>query len=786
MKKIWEKFVNLRIWSVLGGVFRKIGAFFVAAGKLIGAVCVFIAVAIAAGVSVVAQFIARHSRAAIAVSVILILAVGTFLALFLTLPVKSVEVEGEVILLEGEEYSGGLNIKATTKAGLIHREEVVPKMISGLDPSTPGEQTVTVSYRKWRVPVTVKVLALSDITLRVREGSMPEEYEPNDAFPTSGVFDLYYNDELIRSAPITRDQAPGFTTKLSRDYDTTLVYRKGLSLPYHYTVLEVIDTITPTGVLYAPQGVALSKGNALGNMRFLVKYKDGTEEYVMIYDDRIFVQENVLSSRDVDYQDEVTFTYKGVEIVCPVTAYHGELLAPKSVTLHVGKSVYVAGETFDYASAYLEVVYERFGDAAVLLRATQDMIFLAEWQGDAENAHVVPVTDGSEPVVFDTVKYYTVLAYYNLAYSPPLSVRVISEEDAGRVTDLFTTWTGRAIGPPMKGQDLEFEGAALTVEYGFGYRHETIPLTSEMVAGYDKSVAGDQTLTITYQEGDDDPFYKEIHVRVGDPASSEVTALIGIVRWDEPTYYSSDELVVPETAYLEVEIGYGGRENGKVYLKDNPDVTITGFTPHTLEAQTLTVSYKGFSVTQRFIVMDDRTKEIVDFWAPKDIYFDVGKDTELDLSGGCTVFYSTGSKEYPTLAEVLSMGGKMVPADAGFDVSNLVPGENYAVMFYYPDYNWSDHYTWIHVSGEVPVTVKALRLDVSEAKVAYSVGEELDMTNMRLYLVYSDNHETDITDDLRENLFSGFYTTLTGERTATVSYVSEYGSFATGFDYTVK
>ncbi|MBO7390204.1 MAG: hypothetical protein J6U39_02050, partial [Clostridia bacterium] len=159
MKNIWQKIKDLRIWSVLGGVFRKIGAFFVAAGKLIGAVCVFIAVAIAAGVSVVAQFIARHSRAAIAVSVILILAVGTFLALFLTLPVKSVEVEGEVILLEGEEYSGGLNIKATTKAGLIHREEVVPKMISGLDPSTPGEQTVTVSYRKWRVPVTVKVLA---------------------------------------------------------------------------------------------------------------------------------------------------------------------------------------------------------------------------------------------------------------------------------------------------------------------------------------------------------------------------------------------------------------------------------------------------------------------------------------------------------------------------------------------------------------------------------------------------------------------------------------------------
>lgn len=756
MKKFWQTFKNLRLWRVLGGSFRR---FF--------------------------GFLGRHLKVTLLISACLVLLVGGAIALGLTLPVKSVEVEGEVILLEGEAYSGGLNIKATTKAGLIHREEVVPKMISGLDPSVPGEQTATVSYKKWRIPVTVKVLALSEITLRVREGTMPDVFEPNDAFPTSGVFDLYYNDELIRSAPITRDQVPGFTTRLSNSYDTSLVYRKGLSLPYHYTVLEVIDTITPTGVLYAPQGVALSKGNALGNMRFLVKYKDGTEEYVMIYDDRIFVQENVLSSRDVDYQDEMTFTYKGVEIVCPVTAYHGELLAPKSVTLHVGKSVYVAGETFDYASAYLEVVYERFGDAPVLLRATQDMIFLAEWQGDAENAHAAPVTDGSEPIVFDTVKYYTVLAYYNLAYTPPLSVRVISEEDAGHVTDLFTTWTGRASGPPAKGQDLEFTNATVKAEYGFGYRYETNPLTADMVAGYDKSVAGDQTLTITYQEGDGAPFYKEIHVRVGDPASSEVTALIGIVRWDEPTYYSSDELVVPETAYLEVEIGYGGRENGKVYLKDNPDVTITGFAPHTVEEQTLTVSYKGFSVTQRFIVMDDRTKEIVDFWAPKDIYFDVGKDTELDLSGRCTVFYSTGSKEYPTLAEVLSMGGKMVPADAGFDSSNLVPGENYAVMFYYPDYNWSDHYTWIHVSGEVPVTAKSLRLDVSEAKSPYGLGDSVDYTHMKLYLVYSDNSETDISDDLNELMFQNFSTQTTGDRTAIVTYMSEKGDLVTEYNYSV-
>ena len=740
MKKLWEKFINLRIWSVLGGVFRKIGAFFakmgravgsffVSAGKLIGAIFVFIAVAIAAGVSLLVQFIARHSRAAIAVGVILFLALGTFLTLFLTLPVKSVEVEGEVILLEGEAYSGGLNIKATTKAGLIHREEVLSSMISGLDSATPGEQTVTVSYKKWQVPVTVKVLALSEVTLCVRAGTMPDVFEPNDPFPTSGVFDLYYNGELIRSAPITRDQVPGFTTKLSRDYDTTLVYRNGLSLPYHYTVLEVIESITPTGVLYAPQGVALSKNNAVGNLRFLVKYKDGTEEYVMIYDERIFVQDNLLAESEKDYKDVVTFVYKGVEVQSEVTAYHGDLLAPKFVTLNLGRTVYKQGESFDYSATYVSVIYERFGDTPVLLRATQDMILLAELQGDpsAENLYVVPITDGTAPITFDEVKYYTLVAYYNLAQSSPVTVRVVSEEDSVRVTGLSTTWRGRKSGPPLKGQDLEFEDAELTVEYGFGYRYETVPLTAEMVVGYDKSTAGDQTLTISYQAGEDPPFLKEINVRVGDPDSDEVTAILMLVAWNEPTLHSSDELVVPETAYLEVEIGYGGRENRRVYLKDNADVTITGFTPHTAEEQTLTISYAGLEIAQPFAVRDDRTEKIEDFWAPESIEINVGED--LDLSGECTVFYSTKGPVTLSLKEVLDAGGQIVGH------YNTEAVGSYRVWIYYPGFEHTDHSTWIYVIGEESVTLKGIRLDVLNAKTDYLIGETLDLGGMEAFSI---------------------------------------------------
>ena len=266
-------------WNKMRQFFKKVGGWFVAAWK-----------AIASAVKRFGRWVSVHWRAAVICAAAAVLALGIFLALFLTLPVKTVEIEGEVLLLQGEEYSGGLNVKATTNAGLVHRESVLPKMLSGLDPDRPGEQTVTVSYGKRSVQAKITVLALTEVSLRVREGTMPADYEPNDPFPKSGVFDVYYGGELIRSAPIGKASAPGFSTRLSGNYEIFLNYKTGLSIPYQYRVLEVIQSIVPVGVLYAKQGESLTKQSAMGNLRFHVTYKDGTEEDVMIYDDRIFLQ----------------------------------------------------------------------------------------------------------------------------------------------------------------------------------------------------------------------------------------------------------------------------------------------------------------------------------------------------------------------------------------------------------------------------------------------------------------------------------------------------------------
>lgn len=753
MREFWNRIKNLRIWAAIGAAFRKVGLWFAAVGR----------------------WLSKHWRLAVAIAAVLVVLAGVGVALGLTLPTKSLEIEGEVVLIRGETYVGGFTVKRTNKAGLVHREAVLADMLEGLDTSEAGVKECTVSYRGKSVPTTVKVLGEEDVEIRIREGSLPTEFEPNDPFPKTGVFDLYYNGELFRSAPITKSSAPGFSSRLSGNYDIFLNYKGLFSLSFSYRVLEIIQSITPTGVLYAPQGVALGKDSALGNLRFHILYKDGTEKDVMIYDQDVLVQETTLENTGMDYEANVVFTYKGIEITVPVVAYAGELLAPKTVALHLDQTVYVTGEGFDYSKAHLEVEYERFAGTPVLLRATEQTILLVEVQGDPENPTLIPITDGSAPIVFDQCRNYSVIARYLGVDSAPLTLRVISTEDAGRVTDLNTAWHGRNDGPPIKGSDLEFENATVTVEYGFGYRTETVPLTANMVTGYDKQTPGDQTVTITY--GD---FNKEITLRVADPDSDEVTYIFALVAWNDPTYYSSDDLVIPASAYLDVEVGYGAR---RIHIPlTDPDIVITGFTPHLLDPQDLTISYKALPPVklEGFTVVDDRVKEMAYLTAPSTIYVSVGEELDYDAIQ-CRIGYNTGDVDDVTLAELVLMGGTVeLPANYDKDVAGT-----YDMRICYNGFNSG----WIalYVEGDAVVTLSGIRLDSTDAKTAYAVGESLDIAGMKLYLHYSDGSETDVTDDLTVINFQGFSTASAGSYTATVTYILDADHrYTTTFEYSVQ
>ena len=124
----------------------------------------------------------------------------------------------------------------------------------------------------------------------------------------------------------------------------------------------------------------------------------------------------------------------------------------------------------------------------------------------------------------------------------------------------------------------------------------------------------------------------------------------------------------------------------------------------------------------------------------------------------------------------------MEPAD--FDLSELAPGDNRAVKYYYPDFDWSDHFTWIHVQGEVPVAIKGVALEYPEK--TYAVGDPIDVTGMTLYWVYTDNSREPIDAKIVAAWFQGFVTDAVGEDLkAILLYASSEGNYQAEYIYNV-
>ena len=155
---------------------------------------------------------------------------------------------------------------------------------------------------------------------------------------------------------------------------------------------------------------------------------------------------------------------------------------------------------------------------------------------------------------------------------------------------------------------------------------------------------------------------------------------------------------------------------------------------------------------------------------------------ELDYDAiQCRLGYNTGDVDDVTLAELVSMGGTVeLPAHYDKNVAGT-----YDMRICYNGFNSG----WIalYVEGDAVVMLSGIRLDSTDAKTAYAVGESLDVTGMKLYLHYSDGSETDVTDDLTVINFQGFSTTSAGSYTATVTYILDADHrYTTTFEYSVQ
>ena len=294
--------------------------------------------------------------------------------------------------------------------------------------------------------------------------------------------------------------------------------------------------------------------------------------------------------------------------------------------------------------------------------------------------------------------------------------------------------------------DLDLTGGKITLKYN-NDTTERIPITADMISGFDNTKVGKQTVTVTYE---------------GFKTTFEVTVTA-------KTLLSVALTATPEKlTYLEAKdtLDVTG---GKLTLYYNNDTTeevalttamVSGFDNTVIGAQVLTVTYGGMTATYAVEILAKTAARIEVTTPPDKLSYLEAKDA-LDLSGGeVTVYYDNDTQEtLPLTDESITV--------SGFDAAK--PGTQ-TLTVRRGTLSTTFNITVVAKSvSEISVAAAPDKLSYLEAK------DTLDVTGGKLRVRY--NNDTEDLIDMTPETVSGFDNTTVGTQTLTVSYAGKTATF---------
>ena len=293
-------------------------------------------------------------------------------------------------------------------------------------------------------------------------------------------------------------------------------------------------------------------------------------------------------------------------------------------------------------------------------------------------------------------------------------------------------------------EELDVTGGKIRLTYNDGTTEE-IDMTKEMASGFDNTIVGPQTLTVTY-EG------KTVTFEVTIVAKELVS--IEIAQQPNKTTYIQN--------YEELDV-----TGGKIRLTYNDETTeeiemtpemVTGFDNTQLGPQTLTVSYEEKTTTFEVTVLAKALNKIEISQMPDKVTY-IQNYEELDVTGGkIELTYSD------TTTEEMDMTLGMV---TGFDNTELGP-QTLTVTYGGKNANF-----------EITIVAKELvSIEIAQQpnKTTYIQNyDELDITGGKIRLIYNDETTEEI--DMTPEMVSGFDNTTLGSQTLTVTYEGETATF---------
>ena len=641
-------------------------------------------------------------------------------------PTKTVYKRGEDLNLTGAKVKVLL---ASGNSTTINLPDGSVKVSNFDNTKTGVKQNLTVSFGGKNADSTIDVEAYNYIVSSEIIAPTKLDYNYNtDLNLNGGKLTLVYKDTTIKNVNLTSAMISGYdktkigTQQITVTYDTNYVLSDGTKIPEKivktfevevHNNAQTIEITAPTKTTYG-HGDSLS----LEGGKIEVTYADGTKQTPEMTSDMVTetstgssvnmspaeseygINHKVTKNLTIKYEEDgtqKTATYE-IEIINKIT----------SIKMHTTpKTNYNVNDTLDVTNG--EILVTRQTGEPEVKEITKDMV-----------------------TGFDSSKENTKLPL-KVTYTENGETKETSYDVS--VKDTVTSISIKA--NPSKteyryGESLDLTGATISVVKGSGTTD--LPITDNMVSGYDPTTVGKQTVKVSYG-GKDTTFEVTVKDYVKDITLTAPTK----------TEYKYGEALDLTGGKVQKVMASGAQEPA-VDLTDS-SVTVSGYNANKAGKQTITVEYEGIQKTFEVTVVDPINK-IELKGAPKTEYkygeeFDVSK---LKLS----ISRASGETEIPVTSDMIK----------NYNKNSL--GQQQVTIEY-------EGNTIETITVQVVDYIQSVVI-TPPSKVSYNYGEALDLTGAVITKVMASTPDEPITINVTNDMISGYNPNKLGIQDVTITY----------------
>ena len=594
---------------------------------------------------------------------------------------------------------------------------ITDNMVSGYDPTTVGKQTVKVSYggKDTTFEVTVKDY-VKDITLTAPTKT---EYKYGEALDLTGgkVQKVMASGAQEPAVDLTDSSVTvsGYNANKTGKQTITVEY-EGIQKTFEITVKNTVKTIEIT----APTKTTYGHGDTLSleGGKIEVTYADGTKQTPEMTSDMVTetstgssvnmspaeseygINHKVTKNLTIKYEEDgtqKTATYE-IEIINKIT----------NIKMHTTpKTNYNVNDTLDVTNG--EILVTRQTGEPEVKEITQDMV-----------------------TGFDSSKENTKLPL-KVTYTENGETKETSYEVS--VKDSVTSISIKA--NPSKteyryGESLDLTGATISVVKGSGTTD--IPITDNMVSGYDPTTVGKQTVKVSYG-GKDTTFEVTVKDYVKDITLTAPTK----------TEYKYGEALDLTGGKVQKVMASGAQEPA-VDLTDS-SVTVSGYNANKAGKQTITVEYEGIQKTFEITVVDPINK--IELKGTPKTEYKYGE--EFDVSNlKLSISRASGETEIPVTSDMIK----------NYNKNSL--GQQQVTIEY-------EGNTIETITVQVVDYIQSVVI-TPPSKVSYNYGETLDLTGAVITKVMASTPDEPITINVTNDMISGYNPNKLGIQDVTITY----------------